>query len=229
MAFDSIDAIDQRGDGRTNPMVNAGAIATTSLVPGGTVDARWQFIVDGLSRLSPAIPCRSTRRSTHRRRRPTTATARSSPPCNATDESPAIRPMPWICTRASARSTVTATDLALMGSTLADGGVHPLSQVRVVEAAELPVRARRHDDGRSVRDVRRLAVRHRASRQKRHRRRHRHRRAWQRRPRHVLPAPRRGRQQRQGPTRRVSTCPTDSGSTCSGRPPRCGERLTPSS
>ena len=33
-------------------MVNAGAIATTSLVPGATADAKWQFIHDGLSRFA---------------------------------------------------------------------------------------------------------------------------------------------------------------------------------
>jgi glutaminase len=33
-------------------MVNAGAIATTSLVPGTSTDAKWQFIHDGLSRLA---------------------------------------------------------------------------------------------------------------------------------------------------------------------------------
>ena len=33
-------------------MVNAGAIATTSLVPGATADAKWQFIHDGLSQFA---------------------------------------------------------------------------------------------------------------------------------------------------------------------------------
>src|SRR5262245_16311128 len=35
LPFHSIAAIERSPDGRTNPMVNAGAIATTSLVPGG--------------------------------------------------------------------------------------------------------------------------------------------------------------------------------------------------
>ena len=33
-------------------MVNAGAIATTSLVPGATVEAKWRFIHDGLSKFA---------------------------------------------------------------------------------------------------------------------------------------------------------------------------------
>jgi glutaminase len=43
----------ERGpDGRTNPMVNAGAIATASLAPGGGQDERWEFLRDGLSRFA---------------------------------------------------------------------------------------------------------------------------------------------------------------------------------
>ncbi|MCP6756440.1 glutaminase, partial [Klebsiella pneumoniae] len=49
LPFNSVIAIEQGDDGRTNPMVNAGAIATTSLVPGSSYDDRWRFIVDGLS------------------------------------------------------------------------------------------------------------------------------------------------------------------------------------
>ena len=33
-------------------MVNSGAIATTSLVPGATLEAKWQFIHEGLSRFA---------------------------------------------------------------------------------------------------------------------------------------------------------------------------------
>src|SRR5262249_61389805 len=52
LAFNSLAAIEQSPDGRTNPMVNAGAIATTSLVPGATVDAKWRFTPDGGGRFS---------------------------------------------------------------------------------------------------------------------------------------------------------------------------------
>jgi glutaminase len=40
LAFNSAAAVERGADGRTNPMVNAGAIATTSLAPGGTAGAR---------------------------------------------------------------------------------------------------------------------------------------------------------------------------------------------
>jgi glutaminase len=52
LPFNSLTAIEQRAEGRTNPMVNPGAIATTSLAPGATSDDRWAFIVDGLSRFA---------------------------------------------------------------------------------------------------------------------------------------------------------------------------------
>src|SRR5258708_4675339 len=52
LPFNSLAAVERSGDGRTNPMVNAGAIATTSLVPGVTADEKWKFIYDGLSQFA---------------------------------------------------------------------------------------------------------------------------------------------------------------------------------
>ncbi len=52
MPFNSLGAVERSAGGRTNPMVNSGAIATTSLVPGATPEARWQFIHEGLSRFA---------------------------------------------------------------------------------------------------------------------------------------------------------------------------------
>ena len=44
LAFNSLAGIERNPDGRTNPMVNSGAIATTSLVPGATSKAKWKFV-----------------------------------------------------------------------------------------------------------------------------------------------------------------------------------------
>ena len=52
LAFNSLSAVEQSADGRTNPMVNAGAIAATSLVPGTTLDERWALLLEGLSRFA---------------------------------------------------------------------------------------------------------------------------------------------------------------------------------
>ena len=40
LPFNSLAAVERSEDGRTNPMVNSGAIATTSLVPGSTLEAQ---------------------------------------------------------------------------------------------------------------------------------------------------------------------------------------------
>ena len=52
LPFNSLEAVERSADGTTNPMVNSGAIATTSLVPGATAGRQWQFIHDGLSRFA---------------------------------------------------------------------------------------------------------------------------------------------------------------------------------
>ena len=52
LPFNSLTAIEQGDAGRTNPMVNAGAIATTSLTPGATIEERWGYIAGGLSRFA---------------------------------------------------------------------------------------------------------------------------------------------------------------------------------
>jgi glutaminase len=52
LPFNSVAAVEQSPDGRTNPMVNPGAIATTSLVPGDTSVAKWSFIHEGLSQFA---------------------------------------------------------------------------------------------------------------------------------------------------------------------------------
>lgn len=52
LAFNSLAGVERSADGRTNPMVNSGAIASTSLVPGSHEEERWSFILEGLSRFA---------------------------------------------------------------------------------------------------------------------------------------------------------------------------------
>ena len=52
LAFNALEAIDRDERGRTNPMVNPGAIATTGLAPGETSEEKWGFVRDGLSRFA---------------------------------------------------------------------------------------------------------------------------------------------------------------------------------
>jgi len=133
LPFNSAMAIDMSPDGRTNPMVNAGALATTSLVPGESDEEQWRFILDGLSlfagrRLSIDQEVYASALKTHHRNQGLAWLLHSqgrleADPLRTTN----------LYTRQCSLS-VSATDLAVMGATLADGGVNPLTKVRVVDA-----------------------------------------------------------------------------------------------
>jgi glutaminase len=132
LPFNSLSAVERSRDGRTNPMVNAGAIATTSLIPGATADAKWQFIYDGLSQfvgrpllLNEEVYASAT--ATNFRNQSIARLLQSFEriyfdPAQATD----------LYTRQCALN-VSARDLAVMGATLADGGVNPITRARVVD------------------------------------------------------------------------------------------------
>ena len=131
LPFNSLAAVENSSDGRTNPMVNAGAIATTSLVPGVTADEKWKFIYDGLSKfagrplpLNEEVYASAT--ETNFRNQSIARLLQSfgriyCDPAEATD----------LYTRQCSLN-VNARDLAVMGATLADGGVNPVTKVRVV-------------------------------------------------------------------------------------------------
>ncbi|XXF76207.1 glutaminase A [Myxococcaceae bacterium GXIMD 01537] len=132
LPFNSAMAIDQSADGRTNPMVNSGALATTSLVPGSTAEARWRFIHEGLSLFAghPLALDHEVYESalrTHHRNQGLAWLLHGlgrldADPLQTTD----------LYTRQCSLA-VTAQELAVMGATLADGGVNPLTGVRVVD------------------------------------------------------------------------------------------------
>jgi glutaminase len=134
MPFNSLAAVERSADGRTNPMVNAGAIATTSLVPGATFEAKWQFIYDGLSRFAGRkLPLNeevyASASETNFRNQGIARLLQSFgriyfDPAQATD----------LYTKQCSLN-VSAKDLAVMGATLADGGVNPLTKERVVDPA----------------------------------------------------------------------------------------------
>lgn len=133
LPFNALSAIERGPGGRTNPMVNPGAIATTSLVPGATTDARWQFIHDGLSRFAGRmLPLNAevyaSASETNFRNQSIARLLQSYgriylDPAVATD----------LYTRQCSLN-VSAKDLAVMGATLADGGVNPLTKQQVVGA-----------------------------------------------------------------------------------------------
>ncbi|WP_347353114.1 glutaminase A [Intrasporangium sp.] len=132
LPFNSVEAVDRAPSGRTNPMVNSGAIATTSLVPGATQEARWAAIVDGLSRFAgrPLALDEAVLESALRTNLRNRAVAALLHSVGALPGDPAAATE--LYTRQSCLS-VTAHDLAVMGATLADGGVNPVTGDRIVE------------------------------------------------------------------------------------------------
>jgi glutaminase len=133
LPFNSVMAVELNESRTMNPMVNAGAIATTSLAPGATAEAKWRFIEEGLSRFAgrQLVLDEEVYRSEAETNQRNQGIARLldsyghmfSDPLEATD----------IYTRQCSLS-VTVMDLAIMGATLADGGINPITKERVVDA-----------------------------------------------------------------------------------------------
>ncbi len=134
LPFNSLAGIELGDEGRTNPMVNSGAIATTSLAPGNSFESKWEFIHEGLSRfagrtLSVNEEVYESASETNFRNQSIARLLQSygriyMDPAAATD----------LYTKQCALD-VTAKDLAVMGATLADGGVNPITKERVVDAS----------------------------------------------------------------------------------------------
>jgi glutaminase len=133
LPFNSSAAVERNADGRTNPMVNSGAIATTSLAPGDTTEAKWRFIHNGLSRFAGRTLSVdeevyvSASEANHRNRG--LANLLESYGRIYCDPVDALDLYTRFCSL-----SVSATDLAIMGATVADGGVNPLTKTRVVDA-----------------------------------------------------------------------------------------------
>lgn len=119
--------------GRTNPMVNAGAIATCSRLPGADLEAQWTHLLAGLSAfagrdLAIDEELYANVSATNVRNRQIAA-ALESQGALASGPDDALE----LYTRQSSL-LVTAHDLAVMGATLADGGTNPVTGAQVVPA-----------------------------------------------------------------------------------------------
>ncbi len=135
LAFNSVTAVERADRGRTNPMVNSGALVTTGLAgTGESPTERWSTLLDGLSRfagrrLTMDDEVYESASATNQRNRALAllldATgALAADPAEVTD----------LYTRQSCLR-VHAIDLATMGATLADGGVNPVTGEQVVDAS----------------------------------------------------------------------------------------------
>lgn len=133
LAFNSVVAIELNDGHPMNPMVNAGAIATTALIPGDTAETQWDAIRAGLSAFAGRtleiddVVYQSEAATNHRNR----AIAQLLHSYGRIERDPA-ETVDIYTRQCSLR--VDARDLAVMGATLADGGVNPLTGRQVVSA-----------------------------------------------------------------------------------------------
>ena len=130
--FNAVAAIEDRPDGRTNPMVNPGAIATTSMTPGADTEAKWRFLQEGLSRfagraLSIDAEIFASASATNSVNRAIGDLLRGYGRL-AADPNETVE----LYTRQSCLK-LTARDLAVMAATLAAGGVNPVTGEQVVD------------------------------------------------------------------------------------------------
>lgn len=130
-AFDSVMALELHDGHPRNPMANAGAIATTSHVVASTPDDRWDTIRTGLSRfagrdLEIDAEVYASESSANQRN---LALALLLETYGRLEEDPAE--VVDVYTK-QCSLLVTARDLAVMGATLANGGVNPATRERVV-------------------------------------------------------------------------------------------------
>jgi glutaminase len=124
--FDSLMAVELNVDRTMNPLVNAGALAATSLVPGATAQEKWERVREGLSRfagrqLSVDEQVYASESATNLRNQGIAHLLESYgrlyfDPDQVTD----------VYTRQCSLD-VTVHDLAVMAATLANGGVNPVT------------------------------------------------------------------------------------------------------
>jgi glutaminase len=129
--FNSLMAVELNAARTMNPLVNAGAIATTSLAPGATADEKWASIQERLSMfagrdLTVNDEVYASESATNLRNQGIAHLLRSyerlyHDPDEATD----------IYTRQCSLD-VTVHDLAVMAATLSNGGVNPVTGVTVI-------------------------------------------------------------------------------------------------
>lgn len=133
LPFNSVMALELNGGNPLNPMVNAGALATTALAPGNTLSQKWDFILAGLSafagrQLALDLEVYASESATNQRNQALSLLLQSYGrmpfnPLGITD----------IYTKQCSLN-VSAKDLAIMAVTLADGGVNPVTGQQVVSA-----------------------------------------------------------------------------------------------
>ncbi|MGO3147927.1 MAG: glutaminase A [Leucobacter sp.] len=133
LPFDSVVAVEINDGKPMNPMVNAGAISTTAMMPAMSAEERWQKIRGGLSKFAgrDLVLDGEVNRSERFTNRRNHAIARLLDSYDRLDANPA-ETVDVYTRQCSLR--VTTRDLAVMGATLAGAGVNPITGEQVVSA-----------------------------------------------------------------------------------------------
>lgn len=136
MPFNSVTALELHDDRPQSPLVNAGAMATVSLVKAEGPDDRWQQVLSMQSRLvghpvELSGEVNQSEQTTNFHNRAIawllySASTLYSDPMEACD----------VYTR-QCSTLISCVDLAVMGATLASGGVNPITDERVIMAANV--------------------------------------------------------------------------------------------
>lgn len=129
--FNSIESIEEKPDHLQNPLVNAGAIQVTSFIHGKNKSDQWQRVLDFMRKLSDGKPylgktVYQSEMATNTRNR-AIATLLDSYGMMAGDPLDAVDRYTKACS-----VMVTTKQLALMGATLANHGVHPLTHQQII-------------------------------------------------------------------------------------------------
>lgn len=134
LPFNSVMALELNDGHPMNPMVNAGALVTTSLVPGATPARQWDRIRRCLGTFCgrELHVDEETYRAESRTNGRNRAIAQLLASYGRLDGD--AEAVVDVYTRQCSLS-VTTRDLAVMGATLADGGVNPVTGLRVVPAS----------------------------------------------------------------------------------------------
>ncbi len=130
-AFNAVSPVLASPGGRTNPMVNAGAIATCSRLPGHDVEDQWSHLLTGLS----AFAGRDLYLDAPVYADVTATNFRNTEIAGALAGQGALVGDPEGALELYSRQScldVTAHDLAVMAATLADGGMNPVTRQQVI-------------------------------------------------------------------------------------------------
>ena len=171
LPFNSVMALELHNGKPLSPLVNAGAIATVSLVPGDTADECWGKILDMQSRFAGRPIALSD--EVNRSEQTTNFHNRAIGWLLCSAETCYSDPMRAVDVYTRQCSTlVTTIDLATMGATLRVGWREPGDETAGPRSGERPARACRNGHGRPLHGIRGMGLLGRLARQERRRRRH---------------------------------------------------------